>query len=474
MTTQRQNTEVEGSLQMWGRSYPFFLEHQTIELGPAGTIDYYYMPSSALRAKDSKKGVTNFRSILDFYWCILESAGIDGDEQIADYLLATSYALLGTDKSVQKIYRDSFLKRRSFRPDKLSLPEDTRKHIQDLIAGRRKEAVRQELAKVLEATQLTEEDEIASSVAMENWLGCGIDHYRRNGHAGVIEWLRDLDHWYKKFRKRSPQRVQTFLRVFAYEAKVSFYHKYTNFWISVLQWLQRHQALDLPSRRFLSLWHNQNQRGEIEHAAAAIGVKSQHGNMTKTGPFGGRLVDGGTREVIPDVFCGQVLALHPLSWILLDRPELCQMVGRFLTSPNFDQAMEAGEVDDFAEYWEMVEAVLIAAHLYQLVHLSQESSRRQPTAGLTIVPETQAPPGGELLTPDAHLREYVESLEDRCACGGKYVLGNGTLPPARNHKVEIPVICKSCKRRSQIKATQHDMERFLELTHRSSRGRRPK
>ena len=474
MPAQRQNTKISGSLELQGLTFPFSLKHQSLELGTAGTIDYYYMPSSELRAKATHAGITNFHSILEHFWCILNSAGINDDEQIADYLLATSYALVGTDKSVQKIYRDSFLKPRSFRPDKLLLPDETREHIRDIISGRRKAVIRQELATVFEATQLTEEDEVASSLAMENWLGCGIDRFRHRGRDGAIEWLKDVNKWYKSFRKSSPERVQTFLRVFAYEAKVSFYHKYTNFWISVLKWLEQDRDLDLMSRRFLSLWHNQNRRGEIELSPAMSGATSVLGKAQKSGPFDGRLVEGGTREIIPDVFCGQVLALHPLNWILLDRPELCQLVGQFVTSPKFDQAMESGQVDDLEEYWGMVEAVLTAAHLYQLEHLNQESGRRQPTAGLTIVPETQASPGVETLTPEAHLLEYVESLEDRCVCGGNYVLGSGTLPLARNHKVAIPVICKSCQRRSQIEKTQHDMEKFLELKHRSKRGRRAK
>ena len=144
----RQIARIEDALELWGQRFPFYLEHQQLDLGVAGSVDYYYMPVSPLRGDDPGREVSNFHSCLEHYWCVLERSGHGNDwDQQRDFVLASSYELVRTDKAIQRIFRDAFLRRRSFRPGQLKLSDDVRGRIQSVVANCDKEAVRQELAR---------------------------------------------------------------------------------------------------------------------------------------------------------------------------------------------------------------------------------------------------------------------------------------------------------------------------------------
>lgn len=477
----RQIALIEDALELCGQRFPFYLEHQQFELGVAGPVVYYYMPVSPLRGNDPNREISNFHSCLEHFWCVAEQAGYGDDwDQQRDYVLASSYELVRTDKAVQRIFRDAFLRPRSFRPENLKLSDDVRERIQSVVASRDKEAVRQEMARAFQAVQLSREEEVAASAAMDQWLNAGVERFRSDGGEGLQTWLKDVEYWYNSFRRRSNLRVQSFLRVFAYEAKVSFYHKYANFWISLLPWLVEHFGLDETSKRFMGIWHNQNQRVEIYHGSMSSGTAAEVGReiLLPDGAgndqrFGGRLMDRGTVEVVPDVFCGQVLALHPLSWILLARPELRELVGSCIAAPRFDDALVSGRVDEFPEYWQMVEAILTAAYLYQVAREGNESRRnKRPLGGMEIsVANVSTEPGP--LTEYSHLREYVDALNEKCPCGGKYEYANSELPVADGKTVTVSVICGSCGLPSELVTTQCGMETFFKLDHKTGGKRLP-
>ncbi len=477
----RQTTLIVDTLELWGERFPFYLEHQQIELGAAGPADFYYMPVSPLRKNDPNRKLSNFRSCVEHFRCVGERAGNGNDWDVQrDHVLASSYELVRTDKAVQRIYRDAFSRPRSFTPENLKLSDDVRVRIKSAVASHDKEAIRQEMEKALQAVQLSREDEVASTFAMDNWLNNGVERLRRDGRDGLLAWLGDVENWYKKFRRKSDPRVQTFLRVFAYEAKVSFYHKYCNFWISLLPWLVERFDLNLTSQRFMGIWHNQNQRVEIDHfrrpgdvVAAASQATLRLDGANDDRRVGGRLVDQGTVEVVPDVFCGQVLALHPLTWILLDRPELCDLVGSYLASPKFDAGLKSGHVDDFREYWAMVEAIVTAAYLYQVAHEGNESRRKQRPLGGTDNSAAIASSAPGPLTEDAQLRDFVDAANKACPCGGKYEYADSEIPGAAGETIVIPVICGSCGLPSELQRTLRDMEEFFELEHKPARRRRP-
>src|SRR5262249_28247822 len=134
--------------------------------------------------------------------------------------------------------------------------------------------------------------------------------------------------------------------LFSYECKVSFYRCFANVWVDLIPWLRENRDLDEVSERFLRVWHMQNQ--PIEQP------------------------DG---RVIPDVFGGQVLSLHPLSGFFMKDPALCTIAGRFFLSDAYERAMVQGRAEDCAEYWEFVGAILTAAGLYRQA-LDRQAERR--------------------------------------------------------------------------------------------------
>ena len=317
----KQITLIEDTLELCGEQFPFYLEHQKIELGAAGPVDFYYMPASPLRKNDPHRKVSNFHSCLEHFRCIMKHSGYgDNWDQQHDHLLASSYEFVRSDKAVQRIYRDAFLRPRTFRPENLKLSEDVQSRIKAAVASHDREAVRQEMARALGGAT-AREDEVASAAGMDKWLNSGVERFRRDGHDGIRTWLVDVENQYKRFRRKSDPPLRIFLQVFAYEAKASFYHKYCNFWISLLPWLTERFDLDLASQRFMGIWHNQNQRVEIDHSRNVM-AETSNTTLCSDGANDnrqcvGRLLEHGAVEFIPDVFCGQVLALHPLTWILL-------------------------------------------------------------------------------------------------------------------------------------------------------------
>jgi hypothetical protein len=166
-------------------------------------------------------------------------------------------------------------------------------------------------------------------------------------------------------------------------------------------------------------------------------------------------------EVLPNPFRGRVLALHPLNWIVLARHELREQVGRCISSPQFDDVMRTGRVADFAEYWQMIGAILSAAHLYRQANLEYESRR-----GIREPKRLQLPSCIELPArcegaPEALLRDFVAALNRRCPCGGTYQYVASDLPSGYEDRVDVPVVCRHCNLVGAIKVSRNELERFL-------------
>src|SRR5262249_28854037 len=68
---------IISALEVRGRQYPFYLEFRTIDFGPAGPVQYYYMPASPLRDNDPVREVSNFRSCIEFWYAVTHAATAD-------------------------------------------------------------------------------------------------------------------------------------------------------------------------------------------------------------------------------------------------------------------------------------------------------------------------------------------------------------------------------------------------------------
>jgi hypothetical protein len=322
--------------------------------------------------------------------------------------------LVSADKAVQKVYRDACLLPGRVTPQEMSLPDDTRDRITRIAVRRDRELLRAELDGLLGPPTLSESEAAAMVTACDGILDEGVRLARANGYEGMVAFVAKMDAWLQKCRRRGGGDFhRQVINYLAYEFKVAFYLCYANLWVTLIPWLKEHRGLDGVSERFLRLWHMQNQPVELP--------------------------DG---RYLPDVFCGQVLALHPLSGFVMKDPVLCAVAGRFFTSDAYDRVVALGRADSCAEYWEMVGALLTAAHLYRQAAREQEErrGRRDKQGGEDCAVVLSA----EGLSPEGLLEELAARQGWCCAsCGGELHF----IRPQRAEgadTAELEFACRGC------------------------------
>jgi len=466
----RKRTTIRGALALRGQEFPFILKRQVLELGKAGNVHYFYMLPSDLRGDDPTREVSNFRSCIGYWWAAMHEIAAETEwEQQRHFVMAICYGLVNRNKSLQDVYLDALPRPDSINNDLLSLPEEAQNRIRQVIDARNRLAVKQELDAVLSVFQPSREDKIGFEKAFQTWVDKGVNALRHDGDDGVVRWLGEIDYWMHKYRKRCPPRVRNFVNFFGYQAKVSFYTCYANFWSSLIPWLQENHALDELSARFLSLWHNQNQPIEIPRGRTPRGLwyPTRRGMRLRVPPRGNSAWDKGIvvefprigPEVVEDVFCGQILSLHPLTWYLAADPALREVVGRFLASGEYETVSRRQDTRDCPKYWEFVGAVLTAAHLYRIAHddfENRRSVRQQGGDAVEVVPKDEAPPPAR-----SFLDAYFASHQIRCHCGGAYEWIDLDPAPEEQKARQVPVRCAGCGHRTSITVTEDEIQTYL-------------
>src|SRR5438067_1955533 len=90
------HTSVESltvPIRLRGQDFTFKLFTRPLRLGPYGTIRYYWMDSSQLRAAlASDAAAANFRNCVGHWWAAMQAAGLGDDpEQQAHLVTALCY-----------------------------------------------------------------------------------------------------------------------------------------------------------------------------------------------------------------------------------------------------------------------------------------------------------------------------------------------------------------------------------------------
>jgi len=450
--------------------FPFYLVHQEVPLGPAGPVQIYYMHPGDLRGRDPEREISNFRSCIGYWYAGMQELGAADDwHQQRHYVMAVCYALVNRDKGPQTIYRDAFLRPDSVRLAELSLPDETRARITSIANNRDRGAIKTELDAALDACTLNRGDLLGYETAFGIWVDKGVNAFRHRGQDGIVDWLKEVDGWLHFYRKRCPRRVRGFINFFSFQAKVSFYLCFANFWSSLIPWLEEHYALDALSSRFLRIWHNQGRVVEIPHGRTAGGIlypTSAGAALRLPAAYRSiapRAVVWQTEHIgpthIPDAFSGHVLSLHPLGWLLLSDAALRTNVGRFIASSKFDHAMQRGDLDDFDEYWGFIDAVLTAAHLYRLARENYEGERHRP--GLRRAP-AGASRQERVAAMDAFMAPFVASLNLRCDCGNSFEYTRiGAEPRTGSTSRTVSIRARGCRCRSTITVTRQQIEEYL-------------
>lgn len=465
-----QRRRVQGALQLRGQEFPFLLHHRTIDLGTAGAVDYYEMLPGDLRGKDPMREISNFRSAIGYWWAAMHELELQDDwDQQRHYVMAICYALVNRNKTLQDVCLDALPRPERIDPKELSLPEDTQRRIRGVVNRRDRAGVKEELDRALAMYQPSREDEVGFAKAFETWVDRGVNEYRHSGHEGIIRWLGEVDNWMHRYRKRCPPRVRSFINLFSYQAKCSFYLCYANFWASLIPWLQAEHGLNELSTRFLRFWHNQNQPIEIPRGQMPSGlVYPTLGGVELMLPnSSGRRVPHRMTwltppiqpQVMHDVFSGQVLALHPLTRFLFADPVLREVVGQFLNTPEFETVARGESTKQCVLYWEMINAILTAAHMYRLARDRFADSR-----GVWERRQDSSPPltGDKSLPPvNTFLGEYLVSRGIRCHCGGGYQCEAVEVISEKEEQTTIQVRCSRCEITKSIRLSEDDVARFL-------------
>ncbi len=163
-------------------------------------------------------------------------------------------------------------------------------------------------------------------------------------------------------------------------------------------------------------------------------------------------------EVIPDVFSGQILALHPLTWFLFADPALSETVGRFLRTWEFDTVAQGHDAHDCVLYWEMIGAILTAADLYRIAHDDFENRRgvhEQGGDALAAAASEDSP------SAQAYMDDYIASRNLCCPCGSQYTCGTIEVAADKQESRQVPLICRSCGREDSVLVTEAEFEAYL-------------
>lgn len=446
---------LTATLRLSGQEFSFRLFNRPLRLGSYGTVQYYWMDSSQFRDINSEASAANFRNCIGHWVAAMQASGCwDEVDQQIHFVCAMCFALVGRSKGMQDVYHDAYLASTSCNPERMSLPDEVRQRINDLVRDQNRFEVQRELDQALGRFEVPPRVMPALQEAFRWWVGRGVVALRRHGDTGFDRFLQEIDYWLAKLRKRSDRWVRHFLNLFAYEAKVSFYTCYANVWVDLIPWLQKHRNLDELSTRFLGLWHNQNQPIELPHGRTLGGLYyPTAGRVTVVEPNrNGRPVPRSlrwrTEQIGPthvrDVLSGQVLSLHALSGFFMKDPALCALAGRFFTCDRYEEEMRRARAENCPEYWAFVGAIVTAAHLYRAAREEQERCRGVFVRdGETVAGATeQAQDYGNA----ALLEEFAAAHQICCpSCGGA-VRFRRFWPANAKGCVRAKYSCRRCRK----------------------------
>jgi hypothetical protein len=405
-----------------GLTFTFPVCTRPLALGADLTIQYHWVDLRQVRAAGARRGdgTTLFGDIVGHWWTAITGGTNAADvDDVGALLLALTYGQVAADKSLQRVFADAHLGPRAGDPATVGLDPHAGERIRRTVAARDPLGVRAELFRLLGPAPLDGGLAAAVEADIAAVLDRGVALVRDAGWDGMRYFLDALEAWGRLVRRRggNPFR-RTVLNHLSYLAKASFHLAYANLWVSLLPQLKAEHGLDPVSERFLRVWHFQNQPG---------------------------LRADGT--VAPDAFCGQVLALHPLSGVLMRDPALCAAVGPFFARSDHDDLFRDGSVAGCNDYWRMVEAVLLAATVYERARAAQPPARGKHGRKACPRPGRWASGGQSVATAEAlDLAGLATAAGWACThCGGDLVMTRG--PTDVNDgagRVEFRFSCRQC------------------------------
>lgn len=381
-----------------GQTFEFPVCRRPLNVGLDRPIQYYWIDHDLLRETRSNQSTNLCDRIVEFWReAMIEAGAFQDSAQLEHYLFAKCHRVLSGNRGMQRVFRDAHAGHHTDERDApvgaIELSDEIRGHIRAVVNSRELNALRGEFATVLEWQPLPETDRGLFNRFLDNWIGVGLRKLTENAETGVEEFVETVKHWDRLLGRsgRTDQSIRTFLNRFAYECKCSFFRCYTQVWSRLIAELLQNHQLNETSCRFLRLWHLQNLPTETIDAR-------------------------GRRLIEPDVFFGHVLALHPLSGHFMQDSALLNVAGHFFGTDAWNAVFERNE-SDRPEYWNLVEAILLAGHAYRANLNRQDAARGSRQA--TLPDDYLAPSTEELQSEEPDQEELLcrvaHSLNFRCA-----------------------------------------------------------
>src|SRR5262245_500171 len=209
-------SSLTATVRLCNQVFSFRLYTRPLSLGPVGVVQYYWMDSSQFRNIRTEASVSSFRSCLGHWAAAMRSMGCwdDLDQQV-HFVAAQCWPLVCRNKSLQGVYRDAFLDPKSLTSEPPSLPDDLRERIVQAVRGRDRMAVQRELDSALGRFETPRRVLPALLEAFRRWVGNGVVLMRRGGNDGLEQFLRSVDGWLERYRKKGGHRwVRHFINVF--------------------------------------------------------------------------------------------------------------------------------------------------------------------------------------------------------------------------------------------------------------------
>lgn len=455
-------------VRLGGQDFTFKLSTRPLVLGHAATVQYYWLDSRQFRHLSTAAAADNFRACLGHWAAAMRALGLANDlEQQIHYVTALCYAEVCNRKSLQEIYRDAYLAPRAAKLDH-PLPRGVSTRIRDIVTSQDRFRVQEELDGVLGGFEPPGRVLPLLQEAFRRWVGKGVVLMRERGNEGLKQFLGEVNYWLSTYRKRSGRWVRHFINLFAYEAKVSFYRCYANAWIKLIPWLGKNHSLDQVSERFLRFWHHQNQPIEIPHGRTIGGIYyPTHGRATvvergRDGRAVPRSLTWKNPQVGPthvqDVFRGQVLSLHPLSGFFMQDPKACAIAGKFFTSDRYEDVMVRGNVKSCPEYWDLIGAILAAAHRYRQA-VDEQGERRRVRPNRSGALATLACPAEEYSVATL-LEDFAAHRKVRCPKCADTLRLERYQPAEDGDPGRADYRCRARHQLVTIEFTRSDLERF--------------
>lgn len=427
-----------------GQDFTVELDRRQLDFGQVGKGAYYWMNSSQFRRGG---GGPNFRPCVDLWWSSAEEAGEAAlTENRILRVLAECYPLVSTARGMQRVFLDAHLSqgaardrpygnlahgRRAGRAElTFTLPEDDAERLQGIASQRNASLVANEVQRLLAGSSLSELEKTAYDDQLDEWSRRGIEAFDRRGQEGLERFKRELAEEMASMRKRGGPMNAAICNHFAYECKAAFYTCYTSAWIAIRFQLVDQGEIDELGEHLIRLWHFQQQPPE-----------SPDGDWV-------------------DAFCGNVLALHPLSGFMLMSPSHLERIGRWIGHSNYAYFSDNRRLGECEEYWDLVGAVLIAAHEYVCVRSQWEERRTGRVATGAIDADSQ----GIDEQPDAAAALDAFAADngiccDRCGKAVKFVGREDQASSADAALVDFA--CPSCGERRRASIDRAEFQSWM-------------